>query len=161
MLAKVHDQEACVCRIHVLLSRSVVVLLGAVILGKNCCAQAHHDFVSIVVSLSSLSTSFTKSTSVPGDNFDRVAYLLELCTHPKHHALVRTFASFSSLSTSSATLATFTPALRFAGDSTLTVASRGEMSNPSDSAVMLSMGFFLARMIFGRVENLHSRDRKL
>ena len=64
-----------------------------------------------------------------------------------HHI---TFASFFSLSTSSATDPTLMPADRAAGSSTFTTFSRGVVSMPSSFALRLSIGFFLAFMIFGR-----------
>jgi len=62
-----------------------------------------------------------------------------------------TFASLLSFSTSSCTLLTSLPALRFGGSCTFSVFRRGATSMPSASGVNVSRGFFLAFMIFGRV----------
>src|SRR5579862_7870635 len=60
-----------------------------------------------------------------------------------------TFASLRSLSTSSATLFTLTPDLRFGGSPTFRVLRRGAGSTPSCSGVKVSMGFFFAFMMLG------------
>ncbi len=62
-----------------------------------------------------------------------------------------TFASFLSFSTSSCTLFTSLPALRFGGSWTLSVFSRGATSTPRASGVSVSSGFFFAFMMFGKV----------
>src|SRR5206468_138341 len=62
-----------------------------------------------------------------------------------------TFASFFSFCTSSGTLFTIWPALRFGGSRTLSVFSRGAASTPSASGVSVSNGFFFAFMMFGSV----------
>src|SRR3546814_5393536 len=55
-----------------------------------------------------------------------------------------TLASLRSLSTSSATEATFTPALRAGGSFTATMVSRGLTSTPRSAGVRVSIGFFFA-----------------
>ncbi len=62
-----------------------------------------------------------------------------------------TFASFLSFSTSSCTLLTILPALRFGGSCTFSVFRRGATSTPSASGVSVSSGFFFAFMMFGSV----------
>src|SRR5256885_618466 len=62
-----------------------------------------------------------------------------------------TFASLRSLSTSALASATFTPALRLAGSTTLSVVSLGETSTPSASGFSVSSVFFFAFMMFGSV----------
>src|SRR5581483_2431271 len=59
-------------------------------------------------------------------------------------------ASFS-LPTSSATDATFAPALRPLGSVVVTTSRRGATSTPSASGAFSSIGFFLAFMMFGRL----------
>src|SRR3546814_11857197 len=61
-----------------------------------------------------------------------------------------TLASLRSLSTSSATEATFTPALRAGGSFTATLVSRGVTPTPRSSGVRVSIGFFLHFMMLGR-----------
>src|SRR6516225_1338203 len=63
------------------------------------------------------------------------------------HQITR--ASVLSLSTSSATEPTLWPPCRFAGSSTLRTTRRGVTSTPSASGVVVTIGFFLARMMFG------------
>src|SRR5258708_1173572 len=61
------------------------------------------------------------------------------------------FASFRSFSTSSWTLLTILPAMRFGGSCTFSVFRRGATSTPSASGVSVSRGFFFAFMMFGSV----------
>src|SRR5215472_12942756 len=63
------------------------------------------------------------------------------------HQITR--ASVLSLSTSSATEPTLWPPCRFGGSSTLSTAKRGVTSTPSASGVVITIGFFFARMMFG------------
>src|SRR6516225_4753568 len=63
------------------------------------------------------------------------------------HQITR--ASVLSLSTNSATEPTLCPPCRFGGSSTLSTTRRGVTSTPSASGVVATIGFFLARMIFG------------
>src|SRR5260370_32414447 len=74
-----------------------------------------------------------------------VMFSYDECTHQM------TFASFFSFCTSSGTLFTIWPALRFGGSCTLSVFSRGATSTPSASGVSASNGFFFAFMMFGIV----------
>ena len=62
-----------------------------------------------------------------------------------------TFASLRSFWTSSTTLATLTPPLRLGGSSTFSVFSRGATSMPAAAALIVSIGFFFAFMMFGRL----------
>jgi len=62
-----------------------------------------------------------------------------------------TFASFFSLATRVATSGTLMPAPRLGGSSTFKVARRGATSTPKAAGAMVSMGFFLAFMMLGRV----------
>eukprot|EP01022_Parablepharisma_sp_SALTPOND_P004193 TRINITY_DN118_c0_g1_i10.p1 TRINITY_DN118_c0_g1~~TRINITY_DN118_c0_g1_i10.p1 ORF type:complete len:1227 (-),score=392.65 TRINITY_DN118_c0_g1_i10:741-4421(-) len=71
-----------------------------------------------------------------------------------------TLASFFSLATSVATSGTFTPALRLAGSTTLSVFTRGLTSTPSSSGLTVSSGFFLAFMILGSVTQRGSFRRR-
>src|SRR5262249_42907993 len=61
------------------------------------------------------------------------------------HQITR--ASVLSLSTSSVTEPTLRPPCRFGGSSTLSTASLGVTSTPSASGVVVTIGFFLARMM--------------
>src|SRR5215471_9259934 len=63
------------------------------------------------------------------------------------HQITR--ASVLSLSTSSATEPTLWPPWRFGGSSTLSTTRRGVTSTPSASGVVITIGFFFARMMFG------------
>mmetsp|Transcript_24303 Transcript_24303/g.49341 ORF Transcript_24303/g.49341 Transcript_24303/m.49341 type:complete len:238 (-) Transcript_24303:94-807(-) len=69
-------------------------------------------------------------------------------------------ASFFSLSISSSTLATLIPALRFGGSSTLTMLKCSVSGTPKSSGLVLSIFFFFAFMIFGKVAYRGSFRRK-
>src|SRR5208282_4554183 len=58
-------------------------------------------------------------------------------------------ASSCSLATSSATVLTFTPALRPPGSAVLSTFRRGETSTPKSAGVFSSIGFFFAFMMLG------------
>src|SRR3954452_18063155 len=62
-----------------------------------------------------------------------------------------TLASLRSLSISALGSATFTPALRLEGSTTLRVFSLGDTSTPSASGFRTSSVFFFAFMMFGCV----------
>jgi hypothetical protein len=62
-----------------------------------------------------------------------------------------TLASVRSLATRVATSGTLMPAERLAGSATFRVFRRGVTSTPRSSGLMVSSGFFLAYMMFGRV----------
>ena len=77
----------------------------------------------------------------------RKRLVVVLCQQQDGHQ--RTPASFFNLSTSAATVSTLMPASRVFGSAIATTLSRGEMSTPSASGVVSSIGFFLAFMMLG------------
>src|SRR4029077_11041691 len=74
------------------------------------------------------------------------------------HQITR--ASVLSLSTSSTTEPTLWPPCRFGGSSTLRTTRRGVTSTPRASGVVVTIGFFLARMMFGSEAYRGSLSRK-